>query len=98
MVLPFLNAHARYPVVQTTQDMLVRGIPLHGLVMLRPHANALRWLVCSGIKKGGPLVVDTCRPPPREVGVGDFTEFPAALFWVGQPDPLVVPFLHVSYV
>ena len=36
--------------------------------------------------------------PPGEVCVGEFTELPAVLFGVGQPDPLVVPLLHRPHV
>lgn len=43
---------------------------------------------------GRSLIVDADGPSPREEGVGDFTERPMALLWIGQPDPLVVPLLH----
>jgi hypothetical protein len=47
---------------------------------------------------GRSLSVDADGPSPREESVGDFTELPAALLLIGQPDPLVVPLLHRPHV
>lgn len=47
---------------------------------------------------GRSLTVDADGPSPREEGVGDFTELPMALLFIGQPDPFVVPLLHRPHV
>jgi hypothetical protein len=51
------SAHISYLLVGTVQDMLVRRLLLHGLVLCRTHADVLSWLVWPGIKKSGPLVI-----------------------------------------